>query len=119
MLDARTLRLMKRGCYLINTARGPIVELRALHRALNDGRLAGAALDVIEAEPASDGEPLIREWRSGTGGLRDRLILTPHAAFYSEEAFVEMREKAAMEVRRVLTGQTPRNCVNREWLRSK
>jgi D-3-phosphoglycerate dehydrogenase/C-terminal binding protein len=117
MLNDKTLRLVKRGCVIVNTARGPVIDLKALHRALLNGRVAAAGLDVTEVEPPTDAEPLIREWRSGRSDLRDRLIITPHAAFYSEEAFVEMREKAALEVRRVLTGEKPRNCVNRHWLR--
>jgi C-terminal binding protein len=116
LLNDRTLRLVKRGCIVVNTARGPVIEPKALLRALQDGRVGAAGLDVLETEPARDDDPLVRAWRSGPSGLRDRLIVTPHAAFYSEEAFLEMREKAAREVRRVLTGQEARNCVNREWL---
>lgn len=117
MLNDKTLRIVKHGCVIVNTARGPVIDPKALHRALKAGRVAAAGLDVIEVEPATDDEPLIGEWRSRKGDLRDRLILTPHAGFYSAEAFIEMRQKAALEVRRVLTGEKPRNCVNRQWLK--
>lgn len=117
MLDGRTIHHLRKGSVIINTARGPVIDLKALDRAMKSGLVAAAGLDVIEVEPATDAEALIREWRRGRGDLRHRLILTPHAAFYSEEAFVEMRHKAALEVKRVLTGQSPRNCVNREFLK--
>jgi C-terminal binding protein len=118
ILGEKTLRFVKRGCTIINTARGPVVDIKALYRALKDGRVGTVGLDVIESEPATGDEPLIRAWRRGKSCLRDRVVITPHGAFYSEEGFVEMREKAALEIRRVLTGEPPRNCVNRQWLRA-
>jgi phosphoglycerate dehydrogenase-like enzyme len=101
LIDARALARMRPGAYLINTARGPIVDQSALREALNSGRLAGAGLDVVEREPLDDDR------------LRDHphVILTPHSAFYSVEGFVELRTKAAEEVRRVVLGEAPRNPV--------
>lgn len=101
LIDARALARMRPGAYLINTARGPIVDQPALREALDSGRLAGAGLDVVEREPLDDDR------------LRDHphVILTPHSAFYSVEGFVELRTKAAEEVRRVLLGEAPRNPV--------
>ncbi len=93
---------MKPTAYLVNTARGPIVDEAALAHALDQGQLAGAALDVMEKEPPS-GSPLLG---------RDNVIVTPHTSFYSEESLVELQTKAAEEVARVLTGQAPRNPVN-------
>ncbi len=116
LINDRTLRLVKRGCTIVNTARGPVIDTGALYRALKSGRIGAAGLDVLEEEPAPADEPLIREWRSGTGTLRDRVIITPHAAFYSEEGRVELREKAAEEIRRVLGGEKARNCVNGAFL---
>lgn len=117
MLNGQTIRHVRKGSVIINTARGPVVDLKALDRAMKNGRVAAAGLDVTEVEPANDAEPLLRHWRRGRSDLRHRLLLTPHAAFYSEEAFLEMRQKAALEVKRVLTGRSPRNCVNREFLK--
>jgi D-3-phosphoglycerate dehydrogenase len=93
---------------LINTARGPIVEDAALYRALKEGWIAGAGLDDIEEEPAKQ-----RDWRP-TNALfsLDRVIITPHAAYYSEEAMREVRQFAAREVVRVLNGQTALSPVN-------
>jgi D-3-phosphoglycerate dehydrogenase len=95
---------MKPTAYLINTARGPIVDEAALARALDAGELAGAALDVLPQEPPVD-SPLVG---------RDNVIITPHTSFYSEESLVDLQVKAAEEVVRVLGGQAPRNPVNPE-----
>jgi D-3-phosphoglycerate dehydrogenase / 2-oxoglutarate reductase len=108
LFDEAQLRRMKPTAILINTARGPIVDDRALHRALSEGWIAGAGLDDIEEEPAK-----IRDWRP-TNPLfsLDNVVITPHAAYYSEEAIRTVREFAAEEVVRVLTGQPPLSPVN-------
>jgi D-3-phosphoglycerate dehydrogenase len=97
---------MKPTAYLINTARGPIIDEAALAHALDAGHLAGAALDVLPQEPPS-GSPLFG---------RDNVILTPHISFYSEESLLDLQTSAAEEVVRVLTGRPPRNPVNPELL---
>ncbi len=102
LIDARALSRMRPGSILINTARGPVVDQAALVEALDSGQLAGAALDVVEREPLDD-ERL---------RFHPKVILTPHSAFYSVEGFVELRTKAAEEVRRVLLGHPPWNQVN-------
>jgi len=108
LFDERRLRQMKPTAILVNTARGPIVDDRALHRALSEGWIAGAGLDDIEEEPAK-----VRDWRpeSPLFGL-DNVVITPHAAYYSQEAIATVRRFAAEEVVRVLTGQAPLSPVN-------
>jgi len=108
LFNEARLRGMKRSAVLINTARGPIVEDAALYRALKDGWIAGAGLDDIEEEPAKQ-----RDWRP-TNALfsLDNVIITPHAAYYSEEAMRTVREFAAHEVLRVLSGQAALSPVN-------
>ena len=98
------------GLVVINTARGPVIEWEAFRAAFDDGRIACAGLDVLPVEPPDAADPLIAAWRSGA--LADRLIVTPHCAFYSTEALIEMRRKAAEEALRILTGQPPLNRVN-------
>lgn len=109
LFNADTFRRMKRGAYLVNTARGPLVNDKDLADALDAGRVAGAALDVLPEEPPPPDSRL-----SG----RDNVILTPHTGFYSEESLVDLQVKASEEVVRVLSGQLPRNPVNPEVLQT-
>jgi D-3-phosphoglycerate dehydrogenase len=88
----------KPEAFLINTARGPMVDEQALADALDAGRLAGAALDVLPNEPPASDCPLLN---------RDNVILTPHTAYYSEDALLDLQTKAAMDVASVLTGEAP------------
>lgn len=103
MIQAQSLAKMKPTACLINTSRGDVVDEAALYDALIQGTIAGAALDVRCQEPAVSGDRLI---------ALDQVIHTPHAAFYSAESLVELQEKAAWEVRRVLTGDALVHLVN-------
>jgi D-3-phosphoglycerate dehydrogenase len=106
--DRATLRRMKPTAILVNTARGPIVEDAALHQALAEGWIAGAALDDLEEEPAKQ-----RDWRPRNPLLKlPGSIVTPHAAYYSEEALGTVRRIAAEEAVRVLSGRPARSPVN-------
>jgi D-3-phosphoglycerate dehydrogenase len=108
LFDEAQLRRMRPTSILINTARGPIVDDRALHRAVSEGWIAGAGLDDIEEEPAK-----VRDWRPDNPLFSlDNVVITPHAAYYSEEAISTVRHFAAEEVARVLTGQAPLSPVN-------
>jgi D-3-phosphoglycerate dehydrogenase len=106
MVDEQFLRLMKPGASLVNTARGKILkDLDCIEDALKSGHLTSVALDVLPDEPPRD-HSLIRAWRDDENWLRGRLIINPHAAFYSERAFYEMRYKATETVRMyLLTGR--------------
>ncbi len=112
MIDAGALAQMPPESYLINTARGAIVDSRALLAALESERLAGAALDVLEQEPPAANDPLIAAWRDPTHPAHTRLIITPHSAFYSDESILEMRVKSATAVRLALSGEPIPNVVN-------
>lgn len=112
ILNQRTIALMPRGSYLVNTSRGGVVDVMAVLSALESGHLAGAGIDVLETEPPADDHPLIRAWRDPNHPAHDRLILNPHAAFYSEEGLTDMRVKGSQNCRRVLLGQAPFNVVN-------
>jgi D-3-phosphoglycerate dehydrogenase len=98
-------RRMKPTDVLINTARGPVVDERALIQALTEKRLAGAALDVWEQEPVAADNPLLR---------MDNVIATPHAAYFSSPAVAQVPRRCGEEAARVLTGQRPLNLVNPE-----
>jgi phosphoglycerate dehydrogenase-like enzyme len=117
MIDARAVAAMKPGSILVNTARGPIVDLDAIHDGLKSGRLAGAALDVIPDEPPKPGEKLVEAWRRGEEWIRGRLLLSPHAAFYSVAGFEDLRRKSMETAAAFLRDGTLRNCVNKEYLR--
>jgi D-3-phosphoglycerate dehydrogenase / 2-oxoglutarate reductase len=106
------LRQMKPAAILVNTARGPIVSDDALYRGLTDGWIAGAGLDDIEEEPAKQ-----RDWKPANPLFSlPNVVITPHAAYYSEEAIRTVREFAAQEVVRVLTGRQPLSPVNADQI---
>jgi D-3-phosphoglycerate dehydrogenase / 2-oxoglutarate reductase len=96
LMNAAAFARMKKGAFLINTARGPLVDEAALIAALDSGQLGGAALDVVTTEPLAKESPLMG---------RDNVILTPHTAFYSVEALEELQTKCASDVARVLSGE--------------
>ena len=95
LIDARALGLMRPTAIVVNTSRGGLVDHDALVDALRDGRLGGAGLDVLEEEPIPADDPLI--------GMPN-VVLTPHAAFYSEESLIEMKRKVSQRVLGVLSG---------------
>lgn len=112
MIDEGFFKNTKKGAILINTARGAIIDLPALEKAMRAGTIRGAGLDVLPVEPPDESQRLIVEWENDEDWLRGKLIVTPHVAFYSPEACEEMRRKAAFEAKRVLEGKQPKNCVN-------
>ncbi len=96
LFNRESFRKMKKGSVLINTARGGLVDQNALVEALENGQLAGAGIDVCEVEPLEKDSPL-RKF--------PHVVLTPHAAWYSEEAKTDLKRRAAEEVVRVLRGE--------------
>lgn len=112
MIAAAALGKIRPGALLINTARGPVCDTAAVLAALESGLLAGVGLDVLPTEPPPPDDPLLRAARDPGHIAHERCILTPHSAFYTEEGFVEMRRKAALEARRGLVGERLRNRVN-------
>ena len=103
LLGREALGRMKKEAYVVNAARGGLVDLEALAEALTEGRLGGAAIDVFDKEPLPTDHPI----RSAPNTL-----LQPHAAWYSEESLLQLQESAAEEVVRVLRGERPKNAVN-------
>ena len=96
MMNASAFAKMKKGAYIVNTARGPLIDEPALIAALDSGQIGGAGLDVVAAEPLAKDSPLLG---------RDNVIISPHTAFYSIEALNELQTKCATDVARVLSGE--------------
>ncbi|MBB5752206.1 C-terminal binding protein [Prosthecomicrobium pneumaticum] len=119
MVGAAALAKAKPGLIVVNTARGPIVDLDALTEALRSGRVAGAGLDVLPKEPADPDHALIRAWRAREAWTEGRLVVTPHAAFYSPSALEDMQRKAIEVIVTYLREGVLMNCVNREHLRAR
>ena len=96
MMNAAAFAKMKKGAYIVNTARGPLIDEPALIAALDSGQIGGAGLDVVASEPLAKDSPLLG---------RDNVIISPHTAFYSIEALNELQIKCATDVARVLSGE--------------
>ena len=96
MMNATAFAKMKKGAYIVNTARGPLIDEPALVAALDSGQIGGAGLDVVTSEPLAKDSPLLG---------RDNVIISPHTAFYSIEALNELQTKCATDVARVLSGE--------------
>ncbi|HEX3340628.1 MAG TPA: C-terminal binding protein [Pseudolabrys sp.] len=96
MMNAAAFAKMKKGAYIVNTARGPLIDEPALVAALDSGQIGGAGLDVVTSEPLAKDSPLLG---------RDNVIISPHTAFYSIEALNELQTKCATDVARVLSGE--------------
>jgi D-3-phosphoglycerate dehydrogenase len=103
IVNAERLALMKPTAYLINAARGPIVDQAALTEALQQGRIAGAGLDVFEREPPEDDDPLLR---------LDNVILAPHALCFTDQCMYGNGKADTDAILAVLSGQAPRHVVN-------
>jgi D-3-phosphoglycerate dehydrogenase len=111
LIGERAFSLMKPGVYIINTARGAIIDENALLKALRENRIAGAALDVFSQEPPPPDHPILQF---------ENVIITPHIAWYSEEALEEARTLAAEEVVGFFKGKLPSYPVNPEaWTASQ
>jgi phosphoglycerate dehydrogenase-like enzyme len=109
LLNAPRLALMKPTAYLINMARGPIVDQAALTKVLQERRIAGAGLDVFEQEPISPDDPLLK---------LDNVILAPHALCWTDECFAGIGKSAVESILDVAAGRVPRNVVNQAVLQS-
>lgn len=102
-IDAQALALMKPTAFVINTARGGLIDEDALLHAVKSGQIAGAGLDVLSVEPPPADHPLLHD---------PRILITPHTGWYSEDSSYDVRVRAAEEVVRVLRGERPRCPVN-------
>ncbi|MBB96147.1 MAG: hydroxyacid dehydrogenase [Rhodobacteraceae bacterium] len=111
-IRAETLARMKSDSILINTSRGGVVDLDAVGQALADNQICAAALDVLPVEPPNRDHPLLAAWIARAPEIRGRLVITPHAAFYSPESIRDMRRLSMTAVWDYLTEGRLRACVN-------
>lgn len=109
MIGREQFTMMKDGVLLVNTARGGLIDQNELKQALKSGKVAGAGLDVLNSEPPSDSELM----------ELPNILVTPHAAFYSQESFDECRRSSALVVKRCLEDGVIMNLVNQEYLKTK
>jgi lactate dehydrogenase-like 2-hydroxyacid dehydrogenase len=108
MLSDEQFSLMKKGIFIVNTARGELMDQNALIKALNEGKIEGLGLDVIENEPIDENHPLL---------AYENVVITPHTSAYTYECLNGMGDKVVTDVERVLRGETPDTVINTEVLK--
>ncbi|SDF21350.1 Lactate dehydrogenase [Thermoanaerobacter thermohydrosulfuricus] len=107
MLSHKEFSMMKKNVFIVNTARGELIDTEALIKALKEGKVAGAGLDVVEGEPIDDNHPLL---------AFDNVIITPHTSAYTYECLRGMGDKVVSDVEKVLRGEIPDGVINKEVL---
>lgn len=116
LINKELLQDAKPGMILINTARGKIVNSDDVYYALKNGVIRFFAADVLQHEPPRDTDLLFRAYLGDANNLRNRILLTPHSAFFAQESREEMRRKSAYQMKNGANGIALRNCVNKEFL---
>jgi C-terminal binding protein len=112
LLGLKELSLLPKGAVVVNTARGPIIDIDALATLLKSGHLAGVGLDVVPVEPPVEPVPeLLRAYRAREPWTLGRLIITPHSAFYTPQAWDDIRSKSAETMRAALLGPRAQNVI--------
>ena len=115
LLGERELSLLPKGAVVVNTARGPIIDIDALIALLRRGHLAGAGLDVLPVEPPQQPYPeILAAYRAREEGLEGRLVLTPHAAWFTPQSEDDTRRKSAETMRAALLTNRPQNVITPE-----
>jgi phosphoglycerate dehydrogenase-like enzyme len=116
LISTDVLAAAKQGLILINTARGPVVDIDALYDALKNDQILAAGLDVLPEEPANIDKKLIKAWHENEDWLRHRLILTPHSAFFTPQSMHDIRSFSAATAAKYLRSNRLDNCVNEDFL---
>lgn len=116
IINTDILKHSKKGMMLINTARGPVIDLNALYDAMKSNIVSTAGLDVLATEPADPAHPLIKAWAANEEWINHRLLITPHSAFCTPESMRDMRFKAGEIAIAYLKYNRLQNCVNKEYL---
>ncbi len=116
LVNADLLAHAKPGMVLINAARGEILDIDALHDAMKSGQVGGAGLDVMPEEPCNMERKLLKAWHNEEAWIKDRLLITPHSAFYTPQSLYDMRTKGISVALKYLRTGKLENCVNEEFL---
>lgn len=119
MVSADLLGHANPGLVLINAARGEILDIDALYDAMKSGQVGGAGLDVMPEEPCNMERKLLQAWHAEEAWIKDRLLITPHSAFYTPQSLYDMRTKGITVALKYLTTGKLENCVNEEFLRTR
>lgn len=112
MIDAAALSHLPMGALLINTSRGKVINLDDIETALRSGRLQAAGLDVLPVEPPDYSHPLLKDWKDGAEWIRNRLIITPHAAFFAPQSIADKRRLTTSTAFNYFLSGALRACVN-------
>ncbi len=116
LVNAEVLSHAKKGLVLINAARGEVVDADALFESLKSGQIGGAGLDVLPEEPSNMSHPLIAAWHAEEDWIVDRVLITPHSAFYTPQSLFDMRTKGITVALKYLQTGRLENCVNQEFI---
>jgi lactate dehydrogenase-like 2-hydroxyacid dehydrogenase len=117
MLNMDFFSRAKKDLILINTARGKLFDsFETIYKILKDDMVSGLGLDVLPAEPPDFSEKIIKAWQDDAPWIKNRLLLLPHAAFYSEGAIRDIRLKAALAIKKFFAGDKLKNVVNKDFL---
>ena len=116
LINLEVLSASKPGLVLVNTARGPIIDLDDLYTAMKENMIQACGLDVLPEEPANPDHPLIKAWAADEEWIDHRLLVTPHSAFFTPESVYDMRFKGGEVAIKYLDGKGLDNCVNQQWV---
>lgn len=116
LINLEVLSASKPGLVLVNTARGPIIDLDDLYTAMKENKIQACGLDVLPEEPANPDHPLIKAWAADEEWIDHRLLITPHSAFFTPESVLDMRYKGGEVAIKYLDGKGLDNCVNQQWV---
>ena len=112
IVDGNFLKKLKKGAIIINTARGPIINSKAIYQYLKNGHLGGIGFDVYDQEPPKKNDKLYIAWKKGVKNFKYNVIFTPHNAFFNKESYIELREKAALNIKNYFEKNRINNRVN-------
>lgn len=112
IVDSNFLKKLKKRVIIINTARGSIVDSKAIYKYLNKGHIGGVGFDVYNQEPPKKNDKLYMAWKKGSKNFKYNVIFTPHNAFFNKESYIELREKAALNIKNYFEKNRVNNRVN-------